>query len=115
MSRHPTNIYPEYHAHVYFDEQSVARATALCEQAGTLFGVKVGRVHRKLVGPHPCWSCQLAFSRLQFDQLIPWLEENRRGLTVLIHGLTGEDLKDHTAHASWLGNEVPLNLSVFGA
>lgn len=115
MSKQPTNIFSEYHAHVYFDEQSVAHATALCEQAGALFSVKVGRVHQKLVGPHPCWSCQLAFDRLQFDPLISWLEENRKGLTILVHGLTGDDIKDHTAHASWLGNEVPLNLSVFGA
>jgi len=113
MSTRPTNIYPEYHAHVYFDEQTVDRATALCEQAGVLFGVRVGRVHRKPVGPHPRWSCQLAFSRSQFDPLIPWLEQNRNGLTVLVHGLTGEDLKDHTAHASWLGDEVPLDVSVF--
>ena len=113
MSTRPTNIYPEYHAHVYFDDQSVDYAASLCERAGKLFSVRVGRVHRKPVGPHPRWSCQLAFSTSQFDSLIPWLEENRNGLSVLVHGLTGEDLKDHTTHASWLGDEVPLNLSIF--
>ena len=114
MSNQPENIFSEYHAHVYFEEQSVAHATFLCEQAGTLFGVTVGRVHRKLVGPHPRWSCQLAFYRSQFNQLIPWLEQNRNGLSVLVHGLTGDNLKDHTTHASWLGAEIPLDLAVFG-
>lgn len=115
MPKQPQNIFPAYHAHVYFDEQSVDHATALCEQAGALFGVTVGRVHRKLVGPHPRWSCQLAFADSQFDQLIPWLEQNRKGLTMLVHGLTGHNLDDHTLHASWLGSDVPLNLSMFRA
>ncbi len=111
MTEQPKNIFSLYHAHVYFDEQSVDHAASICEKAGALFGVQVGRVHQKLVGPHPRWSCQLGFTRSEFDQLIPWLEQNRNGLTVLVHGVTGEGLKDHTAHASWLGAEIPLNLS----
>ena len=113
MSSYPENLFNDYHAHVYFDEASVDQATLLCEQAGALFGVPVGRVHRKLVGPHPRWSCQMSFDRSQFDKLIPWLDENRHGLTVLVHGQTGDNIKDHTTHASWLGDEVPLNLSAF--
>ena len=115
MSKQPENIFAEYHAHVYFDEQTVDHASFLCEQAGALFGVKVGRVHRKLVGPHPRWSCQLAFTQSQFDQLLPWLEQNRQGLSVLVHGLSGSSLEEHTIHASWLGTEIPLNLSVLRA
>ena len=115
MTKRPVNIYQRYHAHVYFDESSVANASSMCETAGELFGVKVGRVHQKLVGPHPRWSCQLYFDKSQFDQLIPWLEENRENLSILVHALTGNDLEDHTEHASWLGSAVPLNLSVFGA
>lgn len=114
MTKRPTNNYDRYHAHVYFDESSVNKAALLCEKAGELFGVTVGRVHQKLVGPHPRWSCQLAFNSAQFDRLIPWLETHRDGLTVLVHGLTGNDLADHTEHASWLGDAVPLKLSVFG-
>ena len=113
MTKRPTNDYDNYHAHVYFDETSVEQASSLCGQAGELFAVKVGRLHQKLVGPHPCWSCQLAFDRTQFDTVIPWLEEHRAGLTVFVHGLTGNDLKDHTDGASWLGTAIPLNLSIF--
>lgn len=109
------NRFSHYHAHVYFDERSVDAATLLCEQAGRLFGVQVGRVHRRPVGPHPRWSCQLAFDASQFDRLIPWLEQHRQGLTVLVHGVTGDGLKDHTEHASWLGEAVPLNLSMLRA
>lgn len=115
MTKRPTNDYDRYHAHVYFEETSLEQASSLCEQAGELFGVKVGRVHQKLVGPHPRWSCQLAFDSNQFESIVPWLDDNRDGLSVLVHGLTGNDLKDHTDGASWLGNAIPLNLSVFGA
>jgi len=115
MTKRPTNTYDRYHAHVYFDEASVEKASTLCAGAGDRFGVVVGRVHQKLVGPHPCWSCQLAFDKTQFEALIPWLGDNRDGLTILVHGLTGNDLADHTEHAAWLGDAVPLNLSIFGA
>ncbi len=113
MTKRPMNSYDRYHAHVYFNESSVEQATQLCQQAGELFGVQVGRVHQKQVGPHPRWSCQLSFDKTQFDELIPWLEDNRNTLTILVHGLTGHDLADHTDHAAWLGEAVPLNLSVF--
>lgn len=111
----PRNVYPAYHAHVYFAPDTRAQAEALCRAAGETFGVAVGRVHQKLVGPHPHWSCQLAFDAAQFDALVPWLEANRRGLTILVHGLTGDDLKDHTAHAAWLGAPATLDLSVFSS
>lgn len=113
MSQQPRNLYENYHAHVYFDQSSLEQAQTLCTTAGHLFNVTVGRVHRKPVGPHPCWSCQLAFDSSVFDALIPWLEQNRQGLDILVHGLTGDDLQDHTAHASWLGNPSELDLSIF--
>lgn len=113
MTKRPTNSYDHYHAHVYFNENSVTKAASMCQKAGELFGVKVGRVHQKLVGPHPRWSCQLAFDKAQFDELIPWLDNHRGELTVLVHALTGSDLEDHTEHASWLGEPIPLNLLVF--
>jgi aromatic ring-cleaving dioxygenase len=70
-------------------------------------------VHEKNVGPHPRWSCQLAFAADQFDSLIPWLDEQRNGLDVFVHGLSGDELKDHTDYAYWLGNEWALDLSMF--
>lgn len=59
------------------------------------------------------WSCQLSFDHNQFESIIGWLEENREGLNILVHGLTGDDLADHTVNASWLGNPVELNLAIF--
>lgn len=110
---YPVNIHAAYHAHVYFDADTVEQARTLCQEAGRLFGVQVGRVHEKQVGPHPRWSCQLAFDSRQFDALIPWLDAHRNGLDVFVHGLTGDELADHTTHARWLGRQWPLDISIF--
>ena len=113
MIKRPENVYEKYHAHVYFDQDTLDAATKICPRAGELFGVAVGRVHQKNVGPHPRWSCQLSFDASQFDDLIAFLEDNRAGMTVLVHALTGNDLDDHTVHAAWLGEPVDLNLAMF--
>lgn len=109
----PENHYAAYHAHVYFDEGTVAQAETLCQQAGENLHIPVGTVHRKRVGPHPQWSCQLSFNAANFDSVIAWLEQHRDGLDILVHGVTGDDLADHTDHAMWLGTPQPLVLSFF--
>ncbi len=102
-----------YHAHVYFDADTVEQALVLCQRAAQMFGVKMGRVHDKLVGPHPMWSCQLAASPAQFAQLLPWLALNRDGLIVFAHPETGNELADHRDHGIWLGTGLKLDLSLF--
>jgi len=103
----------DFHAHVYFDAGSIERARALCEEAARRFGAKMGRVHERPEGPHPDWSCQLAFDNAIFATLVPWLALNRDGLVILIHPNTGNDLRDHRDYAMWLGALRPLDLSQF--
>lgn len=100
-----------YHAHVYFDASSLEQARRLCESAAARFAVKMGRMHQKAVGPHPDWSCQLAFRAELFGELIPWLMLNRGELVVFIHPITGNDLIDHRDRALWMGAVRPLDLS----
>lgn len=111
MPRRPVNAHDAYHAHIYFGPDTVEQARALATEAGERFKVAVGRVHVRPVGPHPMWSVQLAFSRQEFDKLIPWLDEHRDGMDVFVHGITGDDLTDHTEYAYWLGNEHTLDLT----
>ena len=99
-----------YHAHIYFDPEESVAAESLCHAAGEHFDLRVGRLHSQPVGPHPRGSCQLAFRANLFGVLIPWLLVNRNRLTVMIHGLTGDDLKDHTEYVFWLGEQETLNL-----
>lgn len=99
-----------YHAHVYFDADTIGQARALCEAARDIFGCEMGRMHERPVGPHPMWSCQLAFGPDLFERIVPWLALNRRGLTVFIHTETDDVIADHTAHAMWLGSMPALNI-----
>lgn len=112
--KRPVNSHQAYHAHVYFEKETLAFASALCEQAGKKFGLKVGRIHQQKVGPHPKWSCQIVFTAEDFDRLVPWLEENRADLSILIHALSGDNLADHTTYAYWLGDSHTLDVSMFG-
>ncbi len=99
-----------FHAHVYFDADTVDRARALCEAARDRFGVAMGRMHERPVGPHPMWSCQLAFPPDKAGDVLPWLALNRGGLIVFTHPLTGDDIRDHTDGAIWMGAIVELDI-----
>lgn len=101
-----------FHAHVYFNAETLDAATGLCRTAEQMFDVKMGRVHEKPVGPHPLWSCQLAFDPETFGKIVPWLATHRNGLAVLVHPETGDDVKDHTEHAIWMGEVLRLDISV---
>jgi aromatic ring-cleaving dioxygenase len=105
----------EYHAHVYYDPQRTrGRAEHLREQVAAEFPqAKLGGWHDELVGPHPQSMYQIAFPNRLLGSFLPWLMLNRAGLTVLLHPETGNDLLDHTAHAAWLGDALPLRLEVF--
>ena len=103
-----------FHAHVYFDASTVDQARALCLAAAAQFPLKMGRVHEKPVGPHPDWSCQLAFRPDVFGALIPWLAMHRAGLVVFVHPISNNDLVDHRDRAMWMGAVRPLDLRVLG-
>lgn len=113
-TKRPVNRHKAYHAHVYYGPETLAFATALCQEAGERFQLPVGRLHEQPVGPHPMWSCQITFGQKDFDRFIPWLDQHRKDLTVFVHALTGDDIVDHTDYAYWLGDSVALNLSFFG-
>ncbi|RJX68385.1 4,5-dioxygenase [Vibrio sinensis] len=110
---YPVNNYQEYHAHIYFDAESQDYAFSLREQVAEKFQLAVGSFNTKLVGPHLMWSFSITFSHQEFDALIEWLESVRKQHSVLVHALTGDDLRDHTDLAYWLGDPVPLKISLF--
>lgn len=112
-AQHPQPEIRGFHAHVYFGPDTVDRARALCEQAAQAFpALKMGRVHERPVGPHPDWSCQLAFRPELFGTVIPWLALRRDGLVVFVHPITNNDLLDHRDRSMWMGAVRQLDLSV---
>jgi aromatic ring-cleaving dioxygenase len=106
----------EYHAHIYYDAQTTRdRAARLRERVAVEFpAAKLGRWHDELVGPHSRSMYQIAFPSRLLASFLPWLMLHRDGLTVLLHPETGNDYRDHTAHAAWLGGVLPLRLEAFG-
>ena len=58
---------------------------------------------------------QIAFPVDLFASFGPWLMLNRGGLDILLHPETGDDRRDHTEHAAWLGDKLPLRLEAFGS
>jgi len=102
-----------YHAHIYFDKESVEQARVLCEAAAAQLPVVMGRMHEQCVGPHPMWSCQLGFAPGALQTVIEWLMLNRDGLVVFLHPDTGEHLLDHRDRAIWMGAYLALDLSNF--
>ena len=99
-----------WHAHIYYDPASRARAETLRERIGARFAARLGRWHDQPVGPHPQAMYQVAFAPAELATLIPWLALNRDGLDVLVHPETGDDVADHTDHAIWLGTRLPLDV-----
>ena len=98
-----------FHAHIYFDgPQQRETAMALREAIALRFRVAVGGVHERLVGPHARPMYQVSFEVSLFATLVAWLMLNRQGLAVLVHPNTGRQLSDHTAHALWLGEVLPI-------
>lgn len=102
-----------YHAHIYYDADTIDRARAVIDAAEAAFDVVRGRMHEKPVGPHPMWSCQLEVSPDVFARLLPWLALNRDGLIVFSHPETEDMLADHRDHAIWLGGCPDLRLDIF--
>jgi aromatic ring-cleaving dioxygenase len=93
-----------------------ATAPSGCARVAAEFPrAKLGRWHDELVGPHTRSMYQIAFPADLLNSFLPWLMLNRDGLSILLHPETGDDYRDHSAHAAWLGAAVPLRLDVFSA
>ena len=102
-----------YHAHIYFDPHELPQAQALADAAKSELGCPVGHFHTAPVGPHPRGSVQLSLRPNQFERFAHWINDVRDGLTVFAHGLSGNDLDDHTKYVIWFGASEPLDLAMF--
>lgn len=66
------------------------------------------------IGPHTRAMFEVSIlTTTQFGAFIPWLIINRGPLLALLHPNTGDQLRDHTQRATWLGGEVPVNTEMF--
>jgi aromatic ring-cleaving dioxygenase len=84
--------------------------------------LRIYRFWDKPIGPHPVAMFEVnIFTPAQFGAFIPWLAIWRGPLSALIHPNTVEpdvdssvvELRDHTQRAIWMGEKLPLDLTLF--
>ncbi len=103
----------DWHAHVYFTPETRPAAERLRERIGERYPeALLGRWHDRLVGPHTRAMYQVLFPVALYPQIVPFIALNREGLAVLVHPNTGRDRDDHSLHAMWMGEVLPVDLSV---
>ncbi|MEO0605172.1 MAG: DOPA 4,5-dioxygenase family protein [Myxococcota bacterium] len=100
-----------FHVHVYFrDDAEQANALALRRTLAERFPLaRLGRVHPAPVAFHPAPMYQVGLDGVDLGTLIPWLQRHRDGLSLLVHPLTGNVVREHTEDAIWLGPALPLD------
>ena len=98
-----------YHAHVYFDEDSHAKAAQLRRWVAERFPVELGDWNLEPRGPHVTPSFYFGFTNALLPIVIPWLQLNSLGLTILLHPNTGDGRADHLYYALWVNRSQPVN------
>lgn len=97
-----------YHAHVYWStSEQRAIALSLREPLANT-GASLGRVWDEPIGPHPLPMYQVNYSDKIKNLVENWLEDE--GLSVLLHEDTGDDVRDHTEGARWIGRQLNLDI-----
>lgn len=97
-----------YHAHVYWSTSEQRTAALNIRQQLTDLDCSLGRVWDKAIGPHPLPMYQVNYCTTIQEPVEQLLRST--GLTVLLHEDTGDDLRDHTEGARWLGETLELDL-----
>lgn len=97
-----------YHAHVYWSNPEQREVAVGIRDQLTALDCSLGRVWDQVIGPHPLPMYQVNYCTTIQQSVESLLKST--GLTVLLHEDTGDDLRDHTQGARWLGQELQLDL-----
>jgi len=105
----PYTAIKSYHAHVYFDEDTYEKAALLRRWSAERFTVELGNWNLEPRGPHVTPSYYFGFLPEQLPVIVPWLQLNSLGLTILIHPNTDNPKADHLHYALWVNRAQPVN------
>ena len=105
----PYTAIKSYHAHIYFDEDSYEKAALLRRWVVERFPVELGNWNQKPRGPHVTPSFYFGFTNDLLPILVPWLQLNSLGLTILLHPNTGDGKSDHLHYTLWVNRSQPVN------
>ncbi len=98
-----------YHAHIYFDEDNYQKAALLRRWVAERFHVELGNWNREPRGPHVTPSFYFGFTNDLLPVIVPWLQLNSLGLTILLHPNTEDPRADHLHYALWVNRSQPVN------
>jgi DOPA 4,5-dioxygenase len=98
-----------YHAHIYFDEDTHEKAALIRKWVADRFSVELGNWNLVPRGPHVTPSFYFGFTNDLLPVIIPWLQLNSLGLTILLHPNTEDPRADHLYYALWVNRSQPVN------
>jgi len=98
-----------YHAHFYFDEDSYEKAALVRKWSAERFPVELGNWNMQPRGPHVTPSFYFGFTNDLLPIVVPWLQLNSLGLTILLHPNTSDPRADHLYYTLWVNRSQPVN------
>lgn len=102
-----------YHAHVYFTPETRDSALRLRDDlaAAGFEGVRVSGLREVPVGPHALPMFEVQIHNGSLETALRWLMLHHGQHSVLVHPLTGDDVRDHREFPMWLGTPLPIDFS----
>lgn len=97
-----------YHAHIYWQNEDQRRSALMLRQPLQELGCQLGRIWDEPIGPHPYSMYQVNYNSNIAEEVEQLLAGTK--LDILLHEDTGDDVRDHTEGARWLGNKLKLDL-----
>ena len=99
-----------FHAHIYWANDSERTLALSFRDTLEEMGCVLGSIHDQRVGPHDLPMYQAEYSSANKGTVEEYLQTNAESLSILLHEDTGDDFKDHTDGARWIGRKLFLNL-----
>ena len=98
-----------YHAHFYFDDDTYEKAALVRKWTIERFPVELGNWNLEPRGPHVTPSFYFGFTNDLLPIIVPWLQLNSLGLTILLHPNTDNPRADHLYYTLWVNRSQPVN------
>lgn len=98
-----------YHAHFYFDHDGHEKAALIRRWAGERFPVEMGDWNAEPRGPHTTPSFYFGFTNDLLPVIVPWVQLNSLGLTILLHPNSDDPRADHLFYTLWVNRSQPVN------
>lgn len=98
-----------YHAHFYFDDDTHEKAALVRKWVIERFPVELGNWNLEPRGPHVTPSYYFGFTNDLLPIIVPWLQLNSLGLTILLHPNTDNPRADHLYYTLWVNRSQPVN------